>query len=138
MNWFAWLFVVLFSLLTSESQPPQTQFHSPTVLGTTPPVIENRKDLERFNNHLVTIKGNPSQGKIQTILGVEVKFQERVSSEGEWYAVGILRQFEVTSHPAGAADRGPGIRYMLYSDLRGTLSIAADCRLSDPKLRRKE
>jgi len=117
---------------TTVRQPLTTHF-PPSVLGTTPTIVDNAGKLDEFINQLVTIKGPISGGKIPRILGVEVARADdlAVPKGEEWFAVGILRSFDPTQKPVPrglAIDSLSAKRYVLYTDLQGKIAVSVRLR----------
>lgn len=113
--------------LADEPSPAGDSFR-PKVLNFMPPLLTKGTDLDRYVGRVIAIRGELSQTKIPTILGIDVVCPDDKLRGKEAYAVGILTKWTTTQeqlneafHVAGPfATRGPGTSYVLYESLGGT------------------
>ena len=95
-----------------------------------PPLLTKGCQLDNHVGQLVAIRGIVSDSKLATIIGVDIDPGELRGID--CYAVGLLTRWMTTKEQLDAAfkkrgpfaTRGPGITYVLYTDLRGTQAKA--------------
>lgn len=127
------LLLALMSAADAAEKSSMAEGHQfkPVALGSKVPVVTDNRELSDFDGRLVAIRGIVSNTKVPTVIGVDVRVDDKLRGR-EAYAIGILRRSEVTQEQLDAefaergafATRGPGVYYTLYFDLSGKLAEA--------------
>ena len=117
--------------LADEASQPGDSFR-PQVLNFTPPLLTKGTDLDRYVGRVVVVRGELSNTKIPTILGIDVACPDDKLRGKDAYAVGILTKWTITQEELNKAfqasgpiaSRGAGTTYVLYHSLSGTQAPA--------------
>lgn len=125
----AFLFLVACTGVSLADEPSETgDSFRPKVLNFTPPLLTESTDLDQYVGRVIAIRGQVSNTKIPTILGIDVVCRDDNLRGKDAYAVGILTKWTMTKEQLSKsfelygphATRGPGTSYVLYHSLGGT------------------
>ncbi len=112
------IFPVLMVLFTACNVAKQT--------SDLPVVITSDKNLDQYVGELVTLKGEVSNSKITTILGVDVEGEGVRGKQA--IATGILEKTEVKEEDVDiySANRGAGTFYLLRNPETKRIAVAKE------------
>jgi hypothetical protein len=123
-------FVVHFAKPTTaeETIAQDANLGTTKVLGLNVPIVGAR-ELENHVGKLIAVVGVPDNSKIARIANVEVRCPDKLRGQRA-IAAGILGKWDATDQQVaklnrkGIAHDGPGVKYLLYSSLKGELAEA--------------